>query len=226
MREKDGPACGLKKSDLLAAIAAGETLSSVERAWGMKYNTIHVWVKKWGLKGITTERARELLEAPAAPEESAEASEEPVKIGLLAMKDAEIEQLRQDIEQLHAELDQQIKFGAEALMENEALQKQLRAAVPSNMPSDPNSTYQALVEFGVLQPKNDDPVNHPKHYTAGGIECIDAIEAATTGLTGGQAYATGAALKYLWRWSRKNGVEDLRKARWYIDRLIGEASGE
>ncbi|MED1850327.1 DUF3310 domain-containing protein [Brevibacillus borstelensis] len=67
-----------------------------------------------------------------------------------------------------------------------------------------------------------DPVNHPAHYTAGKVECIDAIEAATTSLTGGQAYATGAAIKYLWRWSRKGGVEDLRKARWYIDRLIAE----
>ncbi|WP_225442463.1 DUF3310 domain-containing protein [Paenibacillus lycopersici] len=69
----------------------------------------------------------------------------------------------------------------------------------------------------------NDPVNHPAHYTAGGIECIDAIAAATTGLTGEEAYDTGAAIKYLWRWKRKNGVEDLRKARWYIDRLIKKA---
>ncbi|MBB3070451.1 hypothetical protein FHS14_003453 [Paenibacillus baekrokdamisoli] len=71
-----------------------------------------------------------------------------------------------------------------------------------------------------------DNVNHPVHYMAGGIECIDAIEAATTGLVGGQAYNTGAAIKYLWRWSRKNGIEDLQKARWYIDRLITDLAGE
>lgn len=71
-----------------------------------------------------------------------------------------------------------------------------------------------------------DNVNHPDHYTAGGVECIDAIDAATTGLVGGQAYNTGAAIKYLWRWSRKNGIEDLRKARWYIDRLIAGLVGE
>ncbi|MGK9252379.1 DUF3310 domain-containing protein [Paenibacillus humicus] len=65
-----------------------------------------------------------------------------------------------------------------------------------------------------------DPVNHPDHYTAGKIECIDAIEAATTGLSGPEAYSTGAAIKYLWRWKKKNGLEDLKKARWYIDRLI------
>lgn len=65
-----------------------------------------------------------------------------------------------------------------------------------------------------------DPVNHPSHYTAGGIECIDAIAAALVGLTGEEAYDTGAAIKYLWRWKKKNGVEDLRKAIWYINRLI------
>lgn len=71
-----------------------------------------------------------------------------------------------------------------------------------------------------------DTINHPAHYTAGGIECIDGIEAATTGLEGGAAYCTGAAIKYLWRWSRKGGVEDLRKARWYIDRLIEHKVGK
>lgn len=70
--------------------------------------------------------------------------------------------------------------------------------------------------------ENHDPVNHPPHYTAGKIECIDAIESATVELTGGVAYCTGAAIKYLWRWSRKGGVEDLKKARWYINRLIEE----
>ncbi|OAB33867.1 DUF3310 domain-containing protein [Paenibacillus glacialis] len=72
-----------------------------------------------------------------------------------------------------------------------------------------------------------DNVNHPPHYTAGGVECIDAIEAATTDLTGAEAYNTGAAIKYLWRWKMKNGVEDLQKARWYIERLIeGEKTNE
>lgn len=66
----------------------------------------------------------------------------------------------------------------------------------------------------------NDKINHPDHYTHGGIECIDAIEAATTGLEGTEAVCTGNALKYLWRWKFKNGVEDLLKAMWYIQRLI------
>ncbi len=45
-------------------------------------------------------------------------------------------------------------------------------------------------------------VNHPPHYNAGGIECIDALEAATSGLQGIEAFCTANAIKYLWRWKR------------------------
>lgn len=68
----------------------------------------------------------------------------------------------------------------------------------------------------------DDMVNHPSHYTQGGIECIDAIESAVGKLQGFEGYLTGNILKYLWRWKSKNGLEDLRKARWYLDMLIRE----
>jgi hypothetical protein len=64
-----------------------------------------------------------------------------------------------------------------------------------------------------------DPIN-PLHYKQGGIECIDAIKAATgDGFIG---YVWGNVLKYLWRWPKKGGVDDLKKARWYLDRLIKE----
>jgi len=68
-------------------------------------------------------------------------------------------------------------------------------------------------------------VNHPKHYTNGKIECIDALESATIGLEGIEAVDTGAAIKYLWRWKLKGGVEDLKKAIWYIKHLI-KSQGE
>ena len=68
--------------------------------------------------------------------------------------------------------------------------------------------------------KRTDAVNHPAHYTAGQIECIDALESATTGLYGIEAICTANAIKYLWRWKLKNGVQDLEKAKWYIDKLI------
>lgn len=65
-----------------------------------------------------------------------------------------------------------------------------------------------------------DQVNHPSHYTAGAIECIDAIEAATCELSGIEAVCTGNAIKYLWRWKQKGGKQDLAKARWYIERML------
>ena len=71
---------------------------------------------------------------------------------------------------------------------------------------------------------NHDMVNNPRHYTSGGIECIEAIKAAIGGLTGVEAFSTGNAIKYLWRWKLKNGVEDLEKAKRYIDYLIAEQS--
>ena len=65
-----------------------------------------------------------------------------------------------------------------------------------------------------------DKVNHPSHYTGGKVECIDALEAATKYLTGIQVVCTANAIKYLWRWKMKNGIEDLKKANWYINHLI------
>lgn len=65
-----------------------------------------------------------------------------------------------------------------------------------------------------------DMVNRPPHYTRGKIQAIDAIAVAVMDLTGVESFCTANAIKYLWRWKHKNGVEDLRKARWYIDYLI------
>ena len=67
-----------------------------------------------------------------------------------------------------------------------------------------------------------DNVNHPSHYTQGGIECIEALEAATVNMKGIEAVCTANAIKYLWRWKEKNGKEDLKKAIWYIKKLIEE----
>lgn len=70
-----------------------------------------------------------------------------------------------------------------------------------------------------------DPVNKPGHYTQGGIETIDAIEASMPPAEF-QGYCKGNVLKYLWRYRHKGKAEqDLRKARWYLDRLIASVSG-
>ena len=70
-----------------------------------------------------------------------------------------------------------------------------------------------------------DMVNSPDHYNYAGIECIDAIRAAT-GEEGYQYYLQGNIIKYLWRYRYKNGVEDLQKAQWYLNQLIVEESGD
>ena len=62
--------------------------------------------------------------------------------------------------------------------------------------------------------KTDDPVNHPQHYTQhpSGVECIQITEHMN--------FCLGNAIKYIWRADKKNGLEDLKKAIWYIEREI------
>jgi len=64
-----------------------------------------------------------------------------------------------------------------------------------------------------------DVVNHPSHYTDGSIECIEAIEAALTSEEF-RGYCKGNCIKYIWREKHKGGTESLKKAQWYLDRLI------
>ena len=67
---------------------------------------------------------------------------------------------------------------------------------------------------------NNDNVNHPAHYCSDGLETIDAIEAWTKDLDGFEGYLAGNVIKYISRWRKKNGIEDLKKAQWYLNKLI------
>ena len=78
-------------------------------------------------------------------------------------------------------------------------------------------------------PKEEKPdmVNHPDHYkTVSGLETIDVIEAFTDGLNGIEATDTGNVIKYICRWKKKNGLEDLKKAQWYLNHLINHVEKE
>ena len=67
----------------------------------------------------------------------------------------------------------------------------------------------------------DAMVSHPAHYQSEtGLEVIEVIEAFTVDLNGIEATDTGNVLKYMCRWKKKNGVQDLEKARWYLEHLI------
>jgi len=66
-----------------------------------------------------------------------------------------------------------------------------------------------------------DQVNQPEHYRQGGIECIDAIEAALTPEEF-RGYCKGNIIKYTWRERHKGGAVSLAKAQWYLRRLLAK----
>lgn len=67
----------------------------------------------------------------------------------------------------------------------------------------------------------DKMVSHPSHYISEtGLETIDVIEAFTFDLKGIEAVDTANVIKYICRWKQKNGLQDLKKAAWYLNHLI------
>ena len=93
----------------------------------------------------------------------------------------------------------------------------LEAQVQNNMPSQ-NTLYES----------QDAMVSHPSHYTtSNGIECIDAITAATESLKGIKAVDTANIIKYAWRWNQKGKpIQDVEKIIWYATHLLNELRKE
>lgn len=90
-----------------------------------------------------------------------------------------------------------------------------------------NNRFDLFTSYPIYNMKTD-PVNHPSHYTQGKIECIDAMESAF-GIAKTATYCHINAFKYLWRMEHKNGVEDLKKAVWYLNKeveLLEKKDGE
>jgi hypothetical protein len=75
------------------------------------------------------------------------------------------------------------------------------------------------VEQKAIMTNSKDSIN-PSYYRRGGVECIEAIAAATVGKTGIEAVCTANIIKYLWRFESKGGLEDVKKARWYLEHLL------
>lgn len=80
---------------------------------------------------------------------------------------------------------------------------------------------QMCLGFGKPVPAKEEKeaVNHPDHYTAGGMEVIDILKAKLT-TEQLEGFLLGNVIKYTTRYGHKNGIEDLKKARWYLDYLI------
>jgi len=216
---------------VLRRLAAGWKIARIEEELGLSKGALQYWLGKWGLKGVRGEQAQRMLDEMLIDRRAiAEPAAEPEQLansGAQELKDHElIERLKKELAEKAAriaELEQTVTRLEEDkkywMGEAEILN------VEAEKYREERDTLLQIIEKAVdtepAQPDHD-PVNHPAHYTAGKVECIDVIESATVGLTGRLAYATDAAIKYLWRWNRKNGVEGLRKARWYVDRLIAE----
>lgn len=90
-----------------------------------------------------------------------------------------------------------------------------------------NVSPETKPESGNIENVEHDNVNHPNHYKSeGGLEVIDVVSAFTDHLSGIEATDTGNILKYICRWKKKNGLEDLKKAQWYLNHLINHVEKE
>ena len=91
-------------------------------------------------------------------------------------------------------------------------------------PEQPEINFVKAERNDEVKPTND-AVQHPSHYTQGGIECIEAIRASMTA-DGFCDYCKGNIIKYIWRWRDKGGIEDLKKAQVYLGWLIDVADDD
>ena len=108
---------------------------------------------------------------------------------------------------------------AKAPISAKEFEKQLKALLPNRLTLEPLPKEDRPIKMP--DSNKPDNVNHPKHYLKGGLECIQVIEAQLTPQQY-EGYLYGNVLKYMWRWPDKNGLEDLRKAKHYLDWLIDE----
>src|SRR5574344_2219927 len=106
----------------------------------------------------------------------------------------------------------------QSLNEQYAEIEEVRQAIKVKSGSDSDHMADAM-SYGFMGIKQDN-VNHPSHYTKGKVECLDALESATIGKSGIEAVCVANIIKYLWRYEEKNGLEDIKKANFYLNRLI------
>lgn len=113
-------------------------------------------------------------------------------------------------------------FCAKGPISAEELEKHIKALLLQKLVLEPLPKEDRAIKMP--ESSKPDNVNHPKHYCKGGLECIQVIKAQ---LTPEQniGYLYGNVLKYMWRWPEKNGIEDLRKAKHYLEWLIESLEG-
>ena len=109
---------------------------------------------------------------------------------------------------------------AKAPISAEELEKQLKALLPKQLALEPLPKEDRAIKMP--ESSKHDNVNHPKHYCKGGVESIEFVKAAVSNLSGFEAVCVANIIKYAWRYKEKNGLEDVMKARKYLEWLIEE----
>lgn len=204
------------KVEVLRRLAAGKPVSKIETEMGLGKGALHYWIGRWGLRGIKGEQAQQLLDEHKA-ETAAEAGRRVDGVAQ-ALKDHEL------IERLKRELVEKEKRITELEAERERNREEierLKATTSRTVALAGQAAEKHLAEIEQLKEERDALLQTVERAVDDGkgreVSSTEAIEAATAGLTGAHAYHTGAAIDRLWRWQT---VEDLRRARHHIDRLV------
>lgn len=223
------------KQEFLRWIADGKSIAAFERQLGMRTNAMYYWVKKWELTGIKPGKARELL--GMEPKQAEQEDTHP--IALQPVPEKVIKELEERITDYENELARWVQIDNEKAALITELQEDLInwKTLAQKREIELNEFKQAFDELTEerdlllvaiegeaesIEPGHDN-VNHPTHYTAGGIETIDFIKAKLSDEEF-NGYCKGNVLKYVSRATHKGGIEDLRKAGKYIE--FATAGGE
>ena len=102
---------------------------------------------------------------------------------------------------------------------NQTIASAVESSHPEELPFIDDEPLQSLNDqYAEIEKVRQDSINSPNHYADSTIECIDAMEAM---MTPEQfiGYLRGNVFKYQWKYEKKNGIEDLKKAQWYLDKL-------
>lgn len=221
------------KLEVLRRLAAGWKIARIEEELGLSKGALQYWLGKWGLKGVRGEQAQRLLDETLIDQKAEYTAEQPAEKApapkpettaaevVQGMKEYEtVERLRRELAAKEAKISE---LEAERERNRDEIEK-LKAANARAVALAGQTAEKHLADIEKLKEERDALLQTIERAVGEGgrreVECVDAIEAATAGLVGGLAYHTGAAIQHLWQWKT---VEDLRRARGNIDRLIESA---
>lgn len=140
---------------------------------------------------------------------------------VLVEKSEDMKKIEEAVDRINKEMIRKTKVGEVHTLELRTDEKNTKIKDITIDNPTPQELMQKAHEV-VEKAKKHDAVNHPSHYNQGKVECIDALESATINKQGIEAVCVANVIKYLWRYESKNGLEDVKKAKWYLDRLIKE----